>query len=319
MQTSKAWAHLILYGEDATKKAQEEGEIAVATYEQEQKDIADGKIPAPLPSKTKKKKAATKTSTATSTKGRGRKKVEKSTIVRSSSKKDLSFLEDMKPTYSKMSNSFQGMKVTSDKDDDALIMEVLPRILASRQKETRGSSYCVPVSKLTTKFPTGCALLLGLSSVDFGWNLESFYRSTQHIARGNEDAMRFLLKSEFDEDGMNTRFRTIVKGFPCFIGKASKHTEEAASTLGFYGAGLGGTIGDVDCNIGGIDGSCSEMAAVISYSQEENSFQFTACGTEDLISVNGEKVDSSGGSISIGNKAICSIGSRVFMFILASN
>ncbi len=39
-----AWAHLILYGEEATKKAEKEGEEAVAIWEQEQKDIAEGKI-----------------------------------------------------------------------------------------------------------------------------------------------------------------------------------------------------------------------------------------------------------------------------------
>ena len=46
-----AWAHLILYGEEATKKAQQEGEEAVAAYEQEKKDIAEGKIIAPPPKK----------------------------------------------------------------------------------------------------------------------------------------------------------------------------------------------------------------------------------------------------------------------------
>ena len=33
-----AWAHLILYGEEATKKAQREGEEAVAVYQQQQID-----------------------------------------------------------------------------------------------------------------------------------------------------------------------------------------------------------------------------------------------------------------------------------------
>lgn len=40
----QAWAHLILYGEEATKKAEKEGEDAVAIWEQEQKDIAEGKL-----------------------------------------------------------------------------------------------------------------------------------------------------------------------------------------------------------------------------------------------------------------------------------
>lgn len=57
-----AWAHLILYGEEATKLAQKEGEEAAAAYEQEKRDIAEGRIPG-LPAKTatdKKKKAVPK-------------------------------------------------------------------------------------------------------------------------------------------------------------------------------------------------------------------------------------------------------------------
>jgi len=49
-----AWAHLILYGEEATKQAQKEGEEAAAAYEQEKKDIAAGKIPEPIPKPKKK-------------------------------------------------------------------------------------------------------------------------------------------------------------------------------------------------------------------------------------------------------------------------
>ena len=44
-----AWAHLILYGDEATKLAQKEGEEAAAAYEQEKRDIAAGKIPEPPP------------------------------------------------------------------------------------------------------------------------------------------------------------------------------------------------------------------------------------------------------------------------------
>lgn len=51
-----AWAHLILYGEEATRQAQKEGEEAAAAYEQEKKDIAAGKIPEPPPKPEKKKK-----------------------------------------------------------------------------------------------------------------------------------------------------------------------------------------------------------------------------------------------------------------------
>jgi hypothetical protein len=51
-----AWAHLILYGEEATKQAQKEGEEAAAAYEQEKRDIAAGKLPAAAPKPEKKKR-----------------------------------------------------------------------------------------------------------------------------------------------------------------------------------------------------------------------------------------------------------------------
>jgi hypothetical protein len=46
-----------LYGEEATRQAQKEGEEAAAAYEQEKRDIAAGKIPEPSPKPEKKKKA----------------------------------------------------------------------------------------------------------------------------------------------------------------------------------------------------------------------------------------------------------------------
>jgi hypothetical protein len=55
-----AWAHLILYGEDATQQAQKEGEEAAAAYEQEKRDIAEGKIPAPSQKPEKKRKPGKK-------------------------------------------------------------------------------------------------------------------------------------------------------------------------------------------------------------------------------------------------------------------
>lgn len=44
-----------MYGEEATRKAQKEGEEAAAAYEQEKKDIAEGKVPPPLAKPEKKK------------------------------------------------------------------------------------------------------------------------------------------------------------------------------------------------------------------------------------------------------------------------
>lgn len=55
-----AWAHLILYGEEATKQAQREGEEAAAKFEQRKKDIAEGKITPDQKPARKKKTVSTK-------------------------------------------------------------------------------------------------------------------------------------------------------------------------------------------------------------------------------------------------------------------
>ncbi len=60
-----AWAHLILYGEEATKQAQREGEEAAAKFEQRKKDIAEGKIsPDQKPARKKKNVSAKKQKTS---------------------------------------------------------------------------------------------------------------------------------------------------------------------------------------------------------------------------------------------------------------
>jgi hypothetical protein len=51
-----AWAHLILYGEEATRKAQLEGEEAAATYEREKAAMAAGEMLPPPPKAEKVKK-----------------------------------------------------------------------------------------------------------------------------------------------------------------------------------------------------------------------------------------------------------------------
>lgn len=230
-------------------------------------------------------------------------------------KDSLVCLDEIKSLYPKMSKGFQGIKVAMQKDDEALIAEVSSRILASRRKDTNLSSCCcIPVSKSIKTYPSGFAILIGLTPDDFGWKIQNFLPCAQYMVRGHEEDLKFALESEFDKYGMNSRFRTVIKSFPCIIGKASKHLEVAASTLGFYGTGLGGTIGDVDCNIGGMN-TCDENGAIISYSQTKMSFQLSVCGSNDTVSVGGKIIKQ--GSITISNKSICSVGSRVFVFILA--
>jgi hypothetical protein len=324
-----AWAHLILYGEEATKKAQEEGEQAVASYEKEQKDIAEGKMPAVVASpcvKKKKPKGRAKPAPSSGTKSSGAKKPPKKIVV--TDELDNVFLfQEKKALYKKMSGAFHRVKDTIDIEDTTLMSHVTSRILASRKKQiSLTPNVCIPVSKTMKDFlfPSGRAMLVGLSPQDFGWDFESFLESSRQFSDNDLPHLSIAFESEFGDGGINSRFCSVIQGFPCIIGKASKHLEEAALTLGLYGANVGGTIGEIDCNIGGI-GSCSEKAVVISGTSESlDLLKVNICDSTGSIAVDGNilvptTTEMSSMIFTVGNKSIFSIGSRVFMLITNSH
>jgi len=322
-----AWAHLILYGEEATKKAQKEGEEAVAAYEQEKKDIAEGKIVAPPPKPAKKRKAVSK-GKPTASKGKSERKKEKASDRSAISKNASSTKEVLKPAVPKMAQKdLHGHGDNLPSDDNDSMRAASERIFAIRKKmwknNTRSiegicNSVCIPVDSSESAMPVGCAMLVGLSSSDCGWDIGTFVRYTQQFFDEFPDTFVPALRSEYGPDGLNFRFRTIVQGTSCFIGKAGKNLEQASTAFGLQGAELGGTIADIDCNIGGIDGSCNEIAACISYSSSISSFQFEACNDKDIVTLNGEQIKSTMGSFPLESEAICGVGSRVFMFVLPS-
>ena len=80
-----AWAHLILYGEEATKQAQREGEEAAAKFEQRKKDIAEGKISPDQKPVRKKKAVSAKKQKAITTTEKSEEKTEKTKTETTSS------------------------------------------------------------------------------------------------------------------------------------------------------------------------------------------------------------------------------------------
>jgi hypothetical protein len=181
---------------------------------------------------------------------------------------------------------------------------------------------CISVAGLPeASFPIGCAMLVGLCSDDCNWRPENFVDSIKSSIAIDEEFLLALIRSECS---LNTRFKTLMQGIPCFIGKASQALEQAAATLGLYGIDVGGTIGVVDCNIGGIGGSCNEIASCtcneiascISYCQRRKEFLFFSCTEDDIVTLNGMRVKSSMGPLTVENGDVFSVGSRVFMFIL---
>lgn len=205
---------------------------------------------------------------------------------------------------------------TNHNHDSILISGATERILASQSHEVIKGSRCISITGLeSTDLPYGHAALIGLSSTSFEWSAEFFVQSIRHRIGQNSDLFLNTLAAECS---LNNRFRSLIQGTPCFIGKAPKFLEKASGSLGFYGLEFGGTIGHVDCNIGGIEGSCSDNACCISYSEVPRTFKFRVCGKNDIVTLNGKRIIPSMGNFPISSGDICSVGARVFMFILPS-
>ena len=175
---------------------------------------------------------------------------------------------------------------------------------------------CTPWS--STKRPEGCAVLYGLSSALFGWDPQA------HIAKnffGSETEANLATSSlvfEFGPGGENEKFRSVVQGPSCVIGSASMQTRRAYESLGLGTAPVGGPVGSIDCHIGGTPRCCSEFAACIRYhpTASVGNFQFSALSDDDLVTMNGQRVTPDMGCFPLFNEDVCTVGCRVFVFLL---
>lgn len=359
-----AWAHLILYGEEATKQAQKEGEEAAAAYEQEKKDIAAGKIPPPSakpqtkrkkPGPKKKKKSAKKSpgedallsafspevQPASGSSFGGDDATPGSTLdfVSSTPKKLLATAPsdvlselglDMVEVAEVAENICRKEEMVGE-EESAMAATVAGRILALREKRlnetsasanvrrVRGWSACIPV-KSGGKIPSGCAMLVGLKSSSFGWTVSSFLDSVKgDLGKPLSPALTDAMTKEYADEGFNNSFRTVMQTSVCTLGRADQYLEDASLALGLGPIEPGATAGHLECNIGGLTQSCSESAARIVYNPTETSdFQFHCIGSErDIVTLNGQRITASAGPYPLRNQDVCSVGSRVFLFLSA--
>jgi len=344
----------LLYGKEATLQAQKEGEEAAAAYEQEQKDIAAGKIPAPSASKPEKKKTPTakkKEKKPDSVKSTGEAKVPKKpgrpkkrqapSTSPTSSKKPRTMQkpapktekEAMAPTLAKGVAKVPMLaprEAFLAEKDEAVITVASEKIKAARGELTKSSFVdehlrgCVPgqlfniISSVQID-ACGVAMLFGLSPSMFGWELQTFVESCQLSSEQDVMVALQLLAVEYDDDGANEKFRSLIQGSICTIGSASKTTLLMYQKLGLGTVPLGGFVGKLDCHIGGTPGSCSERAALIRYAPTETSdFQFLCMSDDDIVTLNGRRLMTSTGSYPLFHGDICSVGARVFVFLLPS-
>jgi hypothetical protein len=160
-------------------------------------------------------------------------------------------------------------------------------------------------------------MLLGLPPSLFGWDLQDSVALNEYTSEQDTMAALQLLAVEYDEDGVNEKFRAIMQGSVCVIGSASQKIYEM---LGLGRVPIGGVCGRTDCHIGGAPGSCSDTAACIRYYPTEISkFQFTCLSETDLVTLNGQRLTAEAGWFPLDNEDICSVGGRVFTFIVPAD
>jgi hypothetical protein len=177
---------------------------------------------------------------------------------------------------------------------------------------------CAPVSSKSTA--SGGAMLLGLSSFLFGWNSQACITSRYFESDNAANAATSALVSEYGQGGHNEKFRSLVQGTTSIIGCASMRTQRVFESLGFGAPPVGGAVGRVDCHIGGNSRCCGEVTACIRYvPTASGDFQFSALSDDDVVTMNGQRITPEMGSFPLFNEDICTVGSRVFVFLLPTD
>lgn len=164
--------------------------------------------------------------------------------------------------------------------------------------------------------PGSNVMLIGLQASDFGWEMKKFIDTCQDTSAQNGVALTLKLSNEFGAAGANRSFCTFLLSPSCTMGRASKGSQNKFLASDHVNSALGMPVGNLDCNIGGPEYSCSNMAAKIQFLPSKfGNFQFMACNDDDIITLNGKRISASMGPHPLRNGDVCSVGARVFVYI----
>lgn len=212
--------------------------------------------------------------------------------------------------------------------DNELAQQVSARLVAARNLQycvadsfmpspvNEAIRSCAPVA--TDDIKAGGAMLLGLVPDPFGWSVENFVQA--HGSNVDIIKARSYISSEYGVGGLNETFRTIIQGSTTVIGCASARTQRVYKSMGLGVPPIGGAVGSLDCHIGGSSNCCSESSACIRYlPTASGAFQFSALSDKDLIMLNGQRITPLMGSFPLLNEDICTVGPRVFVFLLPND
>lgn len=174
---------------------------------------------------------------------------------------------------------------------------------------------CIPAGLSAPFEHSGGAMLVGLSPTFFGWDLKAF--ASTRVAGLDATVALQELAGEYEQYGINEKFTSVIQGSLAVLGRARNATLRAFASLGLGELELGSAVGSLDCHVGGIPGSCSENAAVIRFApNSERQFKLFCTSDEDVVAVNGKRVVMSHGGVPLRDEDVCSVGSRVFAFVV---
>jgi hypothetical protein len=325
-----AWAHLILYGEEATRQAQREGEEAAAAYEQEKRDIAEGKMSEPVAKPEKKRKTPAKKKKAekdgSGDEGTPKKRKPKETSSaekkpRGPRKVSKAEKELMAPLLSKGMARAPLLSPVLSHDPRVLADVACKKAKLAKEALYFSTSSAPPITRdsirpcLPQRYSIGRALLLGLSPTQYGWDLQQFCEIQDLDASQDAMAVLQMLAVEYDEDGLNEKFASVIQGTFCVLGNASTTVTKMFNSLGLGTIPLGGSVGNLDCHVGGVPGSCTDRAACIEYDEQVAGFKFCCLSPSDEVTINGKHLAVEEGFVELRHMDVCSVGARVFAFL----
>lgn len=307
-----AWAHLILYGEEATRKAQKEGEDAVAAFD---KAGFDPKV-AP-----KVRRASSKGAMTTSklpppeinpkcldSKELSR-LVSDTAFMLSSGNKGSSKLALVLSRRDVAEEDENGLRRIISSAPDTKLRSYSPSTAACASG--RGERIAAPMSlgQSVQRFINSgnTAVLVGINPSDFNWKISDFIQS-QNLP--HPDAYTRLLNEEFGPKGKNRCWCAAMISPSITIGRRSEKIRSCtvpACELPF-------TFAVESCNIGG-NSLCGESAAAVQFNPTKfSNFQITA-KSDHVVTINGKRLVPKSGPIPLKHMDVCSVGSRVFAFI----
>ena len=198
-------------------------------------------------------------------------------------------------------------------------LSILNKRRRTRQFSDTEGGYlkCQPIGiKAIHSEISGIALFRGIYAMDFNWELGP-------VVTPLTPEIKSVIAAEYGPSGINGAFASVLKSTNCIFGQPSNEITAACNDLGLE-IESGGSVGNIDCCVGGPYKSCSPSIArlfqqnilsdELGSSETIRTFYIEALNETDTISVNGMKLLCDVSPTAIYDGDIIGIGPRVFLF-----